>query len=176
MAQGGVEMALWGFSRGFRIARFLGWLAVLTAVSLAGSVLRAQDQDEEQPVNDMTARYHFLSPDDTLAILDEEGRLKGYIEVAQPEEESDDILSYDIVEGSRKKTHVEFRTNKIHGKFYRFAGTVERGKGSVEKDPDYFHLIGDLEIVTVNADTGKEAVRTVRVFLKSFGKSERPEE
>ena len=138
-----------------------GGLAVLTVVLLTGGVLKAQD--ETQTIDDMTAKYHFLSAEDTLAILDEEGRLKGYIEVAQPEEESDDILSYDILEGSRKKTHVEFRTNRIHGKFYRFSGTVERGKGHEEKDPDYFRLIGDLDIVTVNADTGKEAVQTVRV-------------
>ena len=45
-----------------------------------------------------------------------------------------------------------------------------------EKDPDYFRLIGDLDIVTVNADTGKEAVQTVRVTFKSIGKSERPED
>jgi len=174
MVQGFAEMALSDSSRGLRLAKRLGWLAVFTVVLLAGSVLKAQD--EEQPIDDMTAKYHFLSADDTLAILDEEGRLKGYIEVAQPEEESDDVLSYDILQGSRKKTHVEFRTNKIHGKFYRFSGTVERGKGHEEKDPDYFHLTGDLDIVTVNGETGKEAVQTVRVLLKSFGKSERSEE
>ena len=174
MAKRDAEMGLSDFSRGSGLAKPLGWLAVLTLVLLAGSILKAQD--ETQPIDDITAKYHFLSADDTLAILDEEGRLKGYIEVAQPEEESDDILSYDIVEGSRDKTHVKFRTNRIHGKFYRFSGTVERGKGHEEKDPDYFHLIGDVDIVTVNGDTGKEGVRTVRVFLKSFGKSERPEE
>ena len=174
MAQKVAEAALSDTSRGNRLAKPLGWLAVLTVVLLAGSHLKAQD--EEQPIDDITAKYHFLSADDTLAILDEEGKLKGYIEVAQPEEESDDVLTYDILQGSRKKTHVEFRTNRIHGKFYRFSGTVERGKGHEEKDPDYFHLIGDVDIVTVNADTGKEAVRTVRVFLKSFGKSERPED
>ncbi len=124
----------------------------------------------------MTAKYHFLSADDTLAILDEEGRLKGYIEVAQPEEESDDILSYDILEGSRKKSHVEFRTNRIHGKFFRFSGTVERGRGHVEKDSDYFRLTGDLDIVTVKAETGKETAQTMRVVFKSFGKSERSED
>jgi hypothetical protein len=174
MAQGVAKMALSDFSRGFRLAKSLGWLAVLTVTLLIGSVLKAQEVP--QTIDDMTAKYHFLSTDDTLAILDEEGRLKGYIEVAQPEEESDDILSFDILEGSRKKTHVEFRTNRIHGKFYRFSGTVERGKGHEEKDPDYYRLTGDLDIVTVNADTGKEAVQTVRVTLKSFGKSERPED
>src|SRR5208282_6073826 len=119
MAQGFAEMALFDFSRGIRLTKPLGCLAVLTVVLLTGGVLKAQD--ETQTIDDMTAKYHFLSADDTLAILDEEGRLKGYIEVAQPEEESDDILSFDIVEGSRNKTHVKFRTNRIHGRFYRFS-------------------------------------------------------
>ena len=149
------------------------WLALFTIALLAAGHLKAQNEDRS--IDDMTAKYHFLSADDTLAILDEEGRLKGYVEVAQPEDESDDVLNYDIVEGSRKKTHVEFRTNRIHGKYYRFTGTVERGKGHEEKDPDFFHLIGDVDTVSVNADSGKETVQTTRVILKSFGKSERPE-
>jgi len=174
MAQRFARVALSASSRGFTFASSFGWIAAFAVVLLAGNALKAQE--EVQTVDDMTAKYQFLSADDTLAILDEEGRLKGYIEVAQPEEESDDILSYDIVDGSRDKNHVKFRTNKIHGKFYRFSGTVERGKGHEEKDPDYFRLVGDLDIVTVNADTGKEAVQTVRVNLKSLGKSERPED
>jgi len=149
-------------------------LAVLAAVIFSVRALKAQD--ETPAVDDMTAKYHFLSADDTLAILDQEGRLKGYLEVAQPEEESDDFLNFDIQEGSRKKSHVEFRTNRIHGKYYRFSGTVERGKGHADKDPDYLRLTGSVEIVTVSVETGKESVQTVRVTLKSFGKSERPED
>jgi hypothetical protein len=174
MVRGVGETAPPRFSRGFRISKPVAFLAVVAAVMI--SPRHVQAQDETQPIDDMTAKYHFLSADDTLAILDEEGRLKGYIEVAQPEEESDDILSYDILEGSRKKTHVEFRTNRIHGKFYRFSGTVERGKGHVAKDPDYFRLTGDLDIVTVKAETGKETAQTMRVVFKSFGKSERSED
>lgn len=174
MDQGTAERSLSGFGRRFSFAKRLLWLAVVFAILLTGNILRSQE--EPPAVDDMTAKYHFLAADDTLAILDEEGRLKGYIEVAQPEEESDDVLSYDLVDGSRKKSHVEFRTNRIHGKYFRFSGTVERGKGHEEKDPDYFRLTGDLDIVTVNGETGKETVQTFRVVLKSFGKSERPEE
>src|SRR5208283_981282 len=125
MAEGDAEMALADSSRGRRLAKSFGWLAVLTMVLLTGRSLKAQD--EAQPIDDISGKYHFLSADDTLAILDEEGRLKGFIEVAQPEEESDDILSYDIVDGSHEKNHVKFRTNRIHGKFFRFSGTAERG-------------------------------------------------
>lgn len=149
-------------------------LAAFAALLLVAAGIRAQEESE--PVEDMTAKYHFISADDTLAILDEEGKLKGYIEVAQPDEESDDVLTYDIMDGSRDKSHVKFRTNKIHGKYYRFTGTVERGKGHEEKDPDYLRLTGDLDIVTVNSDTGKESVQTVRLNSKSFGRSERPED
>ncbi len=158
--------------RNFRDHRLSGRSSGASCFQLAISKPRMSNC----PCDDITAKYHFLSPEDTLAILDEEGRLKGYIEVTQPEDESDDILSYDILEGSRKKNHVEFRTNRIHGKSFHFSGTVERGKGHEEKDPDYLHLVGDLEIVTVNGDTGKEAVRTVRVFFKSIGKAERPDD
>ena len=69
---------------------------------------------------------------------------------------------------------MEFHTNRIDGKFYRFSGTVERGKGHEEKDADYLHLTGNLDIVTVNAVTDKQAVQTVRVgfqVLRQIGEA-----
>jgi hypothetical protein len=173
MVQGFRKTVLWVSRPGFRISMPLGWLAVLAVVMLAGRVLTAQEQTE--PIDDITGKYHFLSADDTLAILDEEGKLKGYIDILQTEEESDDILSYNIIAGTRKKTHVEFRTNKIHGKYFRFSGAVERGAGHKDGDPDYLRLVGDVEVVSSKADSGGEAIRLVRVLLKSFGKSERVE-
>ena len=164
-------------SRSLRAVTISAGLACAAILAIAmWATPPAAAQDDNETVGDMTAKYHFLSADDTLAILDEEGRLKGYIEVAQPEEESDDILSFDIVEGTRKKNHVEFRTNRIHGKYYRFVGTVERGKGHEDKDPDYFRLTGDVDVVSVNSESGKETVQTFRVILKSIGKSERPDD
>jgi hypothetical protein len=129
-----------------------------------------------QDINDVTGRYHFLSADDTLGLLEEEGKLKGYLEILQGQEESDAVLSYDIVSGSRKKDHVEFRTNTIHRKYYRFSGKAERGSGHAADDPDYLRLIGDVETVTVKGDNGQESVERKHVILKSFGKSERNEE
>jgi len=127
-------------------------------------------------IDDITGKYHFLSADDTLGILEEEGKLKGYIEVVQGEEESDDVLTYEIVSGSRKNDHVEFKTKTIHRKYYRFSGKVERGSGRQADDPDYLRLIGDLETVTVKGDSGQESVEKKHLVLKLIGKSEREEE
>jgi len=127
-------------------------------------------------LDDITGDYHFLSPDDKLGILEEEGKLKGYIEVAQGAEESDDVLSYEIVAGLRQRDHVEFKTNVIHRKYYRFAGKVERGSGRQSDDPDYVHLVGDVEAVTVKGDSGQESVVKKHLVLKCFGKAESKDE
>ena len=101
--------------------------------------------------------------------------VKGFVEVYQGEEESDTILSYPITIGKRAKQHVEFKTAKIHEKYYRFSGTVERGKGRGPKDADYLRLAGDLGIVTVNGEDGKETVERRPVVFKSLSAEEKAE-
>jgi len=123
-------------------------------------------------IDDITGKYHFLSADDALGLLEEDGKLKGYIEILQGEEESDAVLSYDIILGSRRKDHVEFKTNTIHRRYYRFSGKVERGAGHQPSDPDYLRLIGDLETVTIKGDSDQESVERKHLILKSFGKAE----
>jgi hypothetical protein len=138
------------------------------------SRLMAQKGNEE--IRDVSGEYRFLTADDTLGLLEEEGKIKGYIEVYQGEEESDTILSYPITIGTRQKNRVEFKTAKIHQKYYRFSGTVERGKGHEEANPDYLRLVGDLEIVTVKADNGQESTDRRRVIFQSKGRAEKERE
>lgn len=146
----------------------------LVLLAAAGSG-RDAPQNSSEDIQDITNKYHFLSADDTLGLLEEEGKLKGYIDVFQGEDESDTVLSYQITLGWRKKDRVEFKTGKIHQKYYRFVGTVQRGKGGEEKDPDYLRLVGELEIVTGSAETGQDTARKMKVVFKSMGKAEKEE-
>jgi hypothetical protein len=148
-------------------------MVLACALSSSNRVTASPARDD---IPDVTGKYEFLSQEDTLAILEEEGKLKGYIDVLQSEEESDAVLSYPITAGTRKKDSIEFKSSKIHQRYYRFTGTVRRGTGHEETDPDYLRLIGDLEIVTMKGETGKESVQRQRVILKSLGKHERKED
>ncbi len=142
---------------------------------LCAPVSTAAQAREE--IDDITGRYEFLGADDLLAILEEEGNLKGFVDVVQPEDAmSDAILSYTIVEGTRKKDRVEFKTSTIHRKFYRFSGTVERGAGAQPGEPDYLRLAGELEIVTVRGQSGEEMPERRSVVFKSLGPSADDEE
>jgi hypothetical protein len=144
---------------------------MIVAFSLCTAALLPAQQGERS-IEDATGKYHFLGPDDIVGILEEEGKIKGYIDVIPGQEESDEILSYSITLGSRQGNHIEFKTAKIHEKYYRFSGTVERGSGRREGDPDYARLVGDLAIVTVHADAGTETTESNHVLFKSLGKNE----
>ena len=150
-------------------ARPLGVLLPLLFIGAGGWLCAEQ---RPAPIDDVTGNYHFLSPQDKLAILDEEGKLSGYLDVFQAEDESDALLSYPITIGSRQSDRVEFKTGKIHQKYYSFAGVAQRGQGKKDTDPDHLRLVGELEIVTVNGETGAESVERRQVVFQRMGKGE----
>jgi hypothetical protein len=145
------------------------WIFVVVLSLVAAGGLRAKTPPGE--VGDLTGNYQFLGPFDTLALLQEEGTIKGYIDVMQGQSESDVVLSYPIIIGSRQGNHIEFRTRRIHEKYYRFSGTVERGTGRKASDPDYLQLSGELQIISRDPATDKEVVDRQPVVFKSKGES-----
>jgi hypothetical protein len=145
---------------------------LLAVLSTAAIVARAQTTPTANRAPVMTGRYHFLAAQDELAILQEETMLKGFIDVVQGPNESQDFLSYPITIGSRHGNQVSFRTRTIHEKYYRFAGTIERGKGKKIGDPDYLQLTGVLETITSDSVTGQHQVIRQSVVFKSYGRNE----
>ncbi len=157
------------FSRRFA----LDIVIALVAAALAWPASRAVSYPQaKSDIDEINTEFHFLGEDDTLLIHEEEGRLKGQIDVYQGEEESDTVLSYAITIGTRKNDHVEFKTSKIHQKYYRFSGDVVRGSGHEDKDADYLRVVGELQIIQVNPDSGEESVERKQVVLKSLSASE----
>lgn len=144
------------------------WVVVaLAALSAAGN-LKAQSAAGQ--IGDITGDYEFLQPYNTLAILQEDQMVKGYIDVLQGQSESDAIISYPITIGERKDDHLEFRTRTIHAMYYRFSGTVQRGQGKKKGDPDYIELVGELQTIHHNSVTHEDTVDRKQVVLKSKGK------
>jgi hypothetical protein len=155
----------------FRVLLFCFFVYLLAS---PGGRLVAQPGNEA--IRDVSGEYRFLTADDTLGLLEEEGKIKGYVDVYQGEEESDTVLSYPITIGSRQKNHVEFKTAKIHQKYYRFSGVVEQGRGHEEADPDYLRLVGDLEIVTTKSESAQGTTERRHVIFQSKGRVEKEQQ
>lgn len=147
--------------------------ALSFAVLLLGSIASAQTSPKPpDKIEEINKEFQFLGPDDTVLIHEEDGILKGQIDVSAGETESDDVLSYILTLGTRTGNHVEFKTAKVHEKYFRFSGSIQRGTGSKEKDEDYLRLVGNLQIITVEGATGKETTETKHVVLKSLSLDE----
>jgi len=152
------------------------WLTAATVIAIISTFAawgKLQAQTPGSAIPDITGNYDFLNPYNTLAILQEDQMLKGYIDVLQGESASDSVFSYQITIGERKGDHIEFRTSKIHEKYYRFSGTVQRGKGKKKGDPDYLELVGELQTIESNSVTNQDTVVRTQVIFKSQGKIER---
>ncbi|HET7215657.1 MAG TPA: hypothetical protein VFL79_18855 [Terriglobia bacterium] len=144
------------------------WVVIaLVALSAAGSL---KAQSEAGQISDITGDYEFLQPYNTLAILQEDQMVKGYIDVLQGESESDAVLSYPITIGERKGDHLDFRTQTIHAMNYRFSGTIQPGKGKSKDDPDFIELVGELQTIQHNSVTNQDKVDQQQVVFKSKGK------
>lgn len=148
----------------------VAWAILILAVLTAAGSLQAQSPASQ--IQDITGNYDFLKPYNTLAILQEDQMLKGYIDVLQGESASDAVFSYNLTIGERKGNHIEFRTSVIHEKYYRFSGTVQRGKGKEKGDPDYLELVGELQTIQNNSVTNQKKVDRQKVVFKSKGNNE----
>lgn len=168
-----VHRKVWGKNRQ-RESNLLSrpvWFAAALVVLATCGMLKAQTAGSQ--IADITGNYQFLHSYNDLAILQEDQMLKGYINVLQGQSESDAVLSYPITIGERKGDHVEFRTRRIHEKYYRFSGTVQRGKGKEKGDPDYLELVGELKTIQNNSVTHHETIDREQVVFKSKGNTER---
>lgn len=116
--------------------------------------------------------YYQLGFGNTLAILDEHGNLEGHYDVFQVQEVPKPVLTYNISTGSLVRNHMEFKTDEVYGKHYRFSGTVERGTGKDPGDYDYFQLAGNLVTVTRDSTTGKMKVEKHHIVFKSLSQDQ----
>ncbi len=112
--------------------------------------------------------YYQFGLGDTLALLDQHGSLEGHVDVFQFSETPKPLLSYNITAGSVSRNHLEFKTQKVYGKLYRFSGTVKRGAGKKPGDYDYLELAGNLKTVTDPSPSGKRKVEQRHIVFKSL--------
>ena len=123
---------------------------------------------QKREIEDITGRYSFLKPDDLLGILDEDGELRGFIEILQEDDESDDIFSYTITRGVRKDNQINFKTDTIHGITYRFSGKVQISKKRNPTQRGFMLLVGTIQIEKNKFLDGKGITEERKVVLESL--------
>jgi hypothetical protein len=83
------------------------------------------------------------------------------------ESDKDAFLDHFFKEGKLDGNKLSFTTETVHGVWFEFTGTVDRGPGKQPGDEAYYVLNGTLVEHTTGADK-KTSSRSREVALKSF--------
>lgn len=147
---------------------------LLVALCLLGAMAAQRAPQESAtaaPADDYSGMYSFLKDGEFVQVsVEEAGKVSGFVS-RYGEQESDQgaFLDQFFKEGKLDGTKLTFTTETVHGTWYEFRGTVERGEGKKPGDEAYYVLRGTLVQHDTDANQ-KVSAKSRDVVFKAFPK------
>ena len=148
------------------------WLRVVCFVVIAflrGSAQESKAPAPAQPGVEYSGMYSFLRDGEFVQVtVEDQGHVTGFISrYGDLESDRGAFLDHFFKQGKLDGNKLSFTTETVHGIWFEFRGTVERGEGKKPGDEAYYVLKGTL---TENAtgEAKKTTSRSREVALKSF--------
>lgn len=140
-------------------------------VVVAAIVAAAQESKPApaQPGSEYSGMYNFLRDGEFVQItVEDQGNVTGFISrFGDSESDRGAFLDHFFQQGKLDGHKLTFTTKTVHGMWFEFHGTVERGDGKNPGDEAYYVLKGTLTENTID-EAKKTTSRTREVGLKSF--------
>jgi hypothetical protein len=113
--------------------------------------------------------YSFLRDGEFVQItVEDAGQVTGFVSrYGDLASDKDAFLDHFFKQGKLEGTKLSFTTDTVHGVWFEFTGTVDRGTGKQPGDEAYYVLRGTLTQHTTLADANV-STRSRDVELKSF--------
>jgi len=147
-------------------------LAIATMLLLC-TLLNAQNtaprSPAAKPVEDYSGMYSFLQDGEFVQLtIEDAGRVNGFISrYGDLESDHGQFLDHFFKPGTLAGKRLSFTTETVHGVWYEFKGTIERGPGKSPGDEAYYLLKGTLAQYTTDANK-KTSSKSREVSFKSF--------
>ncbi len=122
-----------------------------------------------QPGAEYSGMYSFLRDGEFVQVtVEDEGHVTGFISrYGDSESDRGAFLDHFFKQGKLDGNKLAFTTQTVHGIWFEFHGTVERGEGKKSGDEAYYLLKGTL-IENATDEAKKTTSRSREVALKSF--------
>jgi len=149
---------------------FTGPSAFLAEAQTSSAAAPAADsQSATNPAPDYSGMYGFLREGEFVQITAEEkGKLTGFISrYGDLDSDRGAFLDQFIKQGSIAGHNLSFTTVTVHGIWYEFKGTADRGTGKTPNDEGYYVLRGTLTQHSSDAQH-KDVAKSREVTFKSF--------
>jgi len=128
-----------------------------------------QNSTPTQPGEDYSGMYSFLRDGEFVQLTIEDGtRVSGFVSrYGDTESDKGAFLDQFFKEGKLDGARLSFTTATVHGVWYEFKGTIERGPGKTLAEEGYYILKGTLTEYRTDADQ-KVTSKAREVSFKSF--------
>jgi hypothetical protein len=122
-----------------------------------------------KPADDYSGMYSFLRDGEFLQItVEDEGRVTGFVSrYGDLESDRGVFLDQFFKTGKLDGTKLNFATETVHGVWYEFKGTVERGPAKNPGEEAYYVLKGTVTENSTDANK-KTSSRSREAAFKSF--------
>ena len=147
---------------------FIVTALVLTCMLSSGQT-PAPNPPAPKPTNDYSGMYSFLQDGEFVQLTVEgKGNVTGFISrYGDLESDRGEFLDLFFKSGKLDGKDLTFTTQTVHGVWYDFKGTIERGPGKNPGDEAYYLLKGTLTQNNTDADK-KTTSKSRDVGFKSF--------
>jgi hypothetical protein len=142
---------------------------VLLTCMLSGGQNPAPTPPTPKPANNYSGMYSFLQDGEFVQLtVEDKGNVTGFISrYGDLESDRGEFLDLFFKSGKLDGQNLSFTTQTVHGVWYEFKGTVERGPGKNPGDEAYYLLKGSLTQNNTDADK-KTSSKSRDVTFKSF--------
>lgn len=150
------------------LGMIMGIVLLFTSL-LAGQEAGQNSPAPAKPVEDYSGMYTFLQDGEFVQVtVEDQGRVTGFVSrYGDLESDKGAFLDQFFKQGKLDGKKLTFTTDMVHGVWYDFKGTVERGEGKKLGDEAYYLLKGTL--IQYNTDANKKtSSRSREVVFKSF--------
>ncbi len=151
-----------------RLSSILPALLLLTCMFSSGQNT-APNPPATKPGSDYSGMYSFLRDGEFVQLtVEDEGHVTGFISrYGDLESDRGEFLDLFFKEGKLEGKNLSFTTQTVHGVWYEFKGTVERGAGKNPGDEAYYLMKGTLTENSTDANK-KTSSKSREVTFKSF--------
>jgi len=139
--------------------------------------LTAQQEKASAPVpgSEYSGMYSFLRDGEFVQVtVENQGKVTGFVSrYGDLDSDRGAFLDQFFKQGKLEGNKLTFTTETVHGIWFEFRGTVERGEGKKAGDEAYYLIKGTLTENSTD-DAKKTSSRTRDVTLKSFPQDVNP--
>jgi hypothetical protein len=156
--------------------RYLIFLGLLLSCALVLGQNSSQTPPAAKPSDDYSGMYSFLKEGEFVQItVEDQGRVTGFISrYGELDSDRGVFLDQFFKQGKLDGNKLTFSTLTVHGTWYEFKGTIDRGEGKSVGDEAYYVLKGTLTQYSTDANqktSSKSREVTFKVFPRDMGSS-----